>query len=32
VVDKIPTLRQNYHFGPGKIAMYLKRYHDVEPV
>ncbi|MFF4397042.1 DDE-type integrase/transposase/recombinase [Streptomyces sp. NPDC001480] len=22
-------LRQNYHFGPVKIAMYLKRYHDV---
>jgi hypothetical protein len=27
---KILYLRQNYHFGPGKIAMYLKRYHDVE--
>lgn len=23
-------LRQNYHFGPVKIQMYLKRYHDVE--
>jgi hypothetical protein len=23
------ALRQNYHFGPGKIAMYLARYHDV---
>jgi transposase InsO family protein len=22
-------LRQNYHFGPFKIAMYLKRYHDI---
>ena len=30
VVGKIVYLRQNYHFGPGKIAMYLKRYHDVE--
>src|SRR5271165_6746873 len=25
VVGKILYLRQNYHFGPGKIAMYLKR-------
>ena len=23
-------LRQSYHFGPARIAMYLKRYHDVE--
>jgi transposase InsO family protein len=30
VVGKILYLRQNYHFGPGKIAMYLKRYHDVQ--
>jgi hypothetical protein len=22
-------LRQNYHFGPAKISMYLARYHDV---
>ena len=29
MVGKILYLRQNYHFGPGKIAMYLKRYHDV---
>jgi hypothetical protein len=29
VVGKILYLRQNYHFGPGKIAMYLARYHDV---
>jgi transposase InsO family protein len=29
VVGKIVHLRQTYHFGPGKIAMYLKRYHDV---
>ncbi|MFF4131872.1 helix-turn-helix domain-containing protein [Streptomyces mirabilis] len=29
VVGKIIHLRQNYHFGPEKIAMYLKRYHDV---
>jgi transposase len=25
VVSKILHLRQNYHFGPGKIADYLKR-------
>jgi transposase InsO family protein len=30
VVGKIIYLRQNYHFGPAKISMYLKRYHDVE--
>jgi transposase InsO family protein len=30
VVGKIVYLRQSYHFGPRKIAMYLKRYHDVE--
>lgn len=30
VVGKILYLRQNYHFGPRKICMYLKRYHDVE--
>ena len=29
VVGKIVYLRTNYHFGPAKIAMYLKRYHDV---
>jgi transposase InsO family protein len=29
VVGKIIHLRQNYHFGPLKIAMYLQRYHDV---
>ena len=29
VVGKIIYLRQNYHFGPQKIAMYLARYHDV---
>lgn len=23
-------LRQHYHFGPEKISMYLKRYHDIE--
>ena len=27
---KIIYLRKNYHFGPAKISMYLKRYHDVE--
>jgi len=30
VVGKIVYLRQNYHFGPAKISMYLKRYHDIE--
>ena len=30
VVERIVGLRQNYHFGPARIAMYLKRYHDVE--
>jgi transposase InsO family protein len=29
VVDKIIHLRRNDHFGPGKIATYLQRYHDV---
>ena len=29
MVDKIVYLRQSYHFGPHKIAMYLKRYHDI---
>jgi hypothetical protein len=27
VVGKIVYLRQTYHFGPHKIAMYLERYH-----
>ena len=30
VVEKIIHLRQHYHFGPLKIRMYLKRYHDVD--
>jgi len=30
VVGKIVYLRQSYHFGPHKISMYLKRYHDVQ--
>jgi transposase InsO family protein len=30
VVGKIIYLRQHYHFGPLKISMYLKRYHDIE--
>src|SRR5215469_8939483 len=30
VISKIIYLRQNYHFGPAKISMYLKRYHDVD--
>jgi transposase InsO family protein len=29
IVGKILYLRQHYHFGPAKIAMYLRRYHDV---
>jgi transposase InsO family protein len=29
VVGKIIYLRQHYHFGPHKIAMYLKRYHEI---
>jgi transposase InsO family protein len=28
VVSKILYLRQTYHFGPGKIADYLKRFHE----
>jgi transposase-like protein len=30
VVGKVIYLRQTYHFGPHKIAMYLQRYHDIE--
>jgi transposase len=30
VVGKIVYLRQHHHFGPHKISMYLKRYHDVQ--
>ena len=30
VVGKIIYLRRSYHFGPAKISMYLKRYHDIE--
>lgn len=30
VIGKIVHLRQTYHFGPLKISMYLKRYHDIE--
>src|SRR5512134_1624852 len=29
VVSKILYLRQTYHFGPRRIADYLKRFHDV---
>ena len=29
VVSKILYLRQNYHFGPGRIAAYLHRFHQV---
>ena len=28
VVSKVRYLRQTYHFGPGKIADYLKRFHQ----
>jgi transposase len=30
VVGKIIYLRQHYHFGPGRIAMYRKRYHQIQ--
>ena len=30
VVEKILWLRQQYHVGPVKIAMYLERYHDIK--
>ncbi|MFJ5026164.1 helix-turn-helix domain-containing protein [Streptomyces goshikiensis] len=30
VVNKIVYLRRHYHFGPMKIRMYLKRYHDID--
>lgn len=29
VVEKVRWLRQQYHFGPEKISMYLQHYHDV---
>jgi len=29
VVEKLVWLRQHYHLGPARIAMYLARYHDV---
>jgi transposase InsO family protein len=29
IVSKIVYLRQHYHFGPGKIADYLKRFHQL---
>jgi len=29
VVGKIVYLRSNYHFGPQKIAMDLRRYHEI---
>jgi transposase InsO family protein len=29
VVSKVLYLRQHYHFGPGRIADYLKRFHQV---
>ena len=30
VVSKILYLRQNYHFGAGRITAYLKRFHDIK--
>jgi len=30
VVSKILYLRQHYHFGPGRIASYLRRFHRLE--
>ena len=30
IVSKVLYLRQNYHFGPGKISDYLKRYHKIK--
>jgi transposase len=30
VVGKIVYLRKTYHFGPQKISMHLKRYHDLQ--
>ena len=30
MVERIVHLRQICHFGPARVAMYLKRYHDVE--
>src|SRR5215207_6683036 len=29
VIGRIVHLRKTYHFGPAKISMYLKRYHDL---
>jgi transposase len=29
VIRKILYLRQQYHFGPGRIAMYLHRFHQI---
>jgi transposase InsO family protein len=29
IVSKVLYLRQNYHFGPGRIRDYLQRFHDI---
>jgi transposase len=29
IIAKVIFLRRSYHFGPGRISMYLARYHDV---
>jgi transposase len=30
VVSKVLYLRQNYHFGAGRISYYLERYHQIK--
>jgi hypothetical protein len=30
VIEKIIYLRTSYHFGPAKISMYFRRYHNIE--
>jgi len=29
LIAKVIHLRRSHHFGPGRISMYLARYHDV---
>jgi hypothetical protein len=29
IVGKVIHLRRSYYFGPARISMYLRRYHDV---
>lgn len=28
IIGKVIHLRRSYHFGPARISMYLRRYHD----